>query len=266
MNPDEVVENNESGIFLSSGEICTVDSKDFDELLKFKWSLKGGCYASTIIKGKQVMMHRMLLNAPKGVEVDHINHNGLDNRRANLRLVTRSQNVSNSRHLKRNGKVTTSQYRGVSRDNRLKSTWGAWKNGAFLGNYKSEAEAAIVYDLYTIKNCDEHARINFPILRKSLSGVLVPRVDNSCRHQGHITDGQRIQCDYCREWFQVESTPKRPVSQERLVRLVKDLIYCGHEMADTLQSYEDNKDVLHWLDLENEVKRILAEISEGEGK
>jgi hypothetical protein len=127
--------------------------------------------------------------------------------------------------------------------------------------------------------------------KDALSGVLVPRVcEHEWRYMGEANNGEKaFRCSLCKHVKyesnpkpleekeesmikfgsveqRKESKPKRPVSVERIVRLVKDLIYCGHEMADTLQSYEDNKDVLHWLDLENDAKRILAEINEGEGK
>lgn len=62
--------------------------------------------------GSRISVHRMILDAPAGMDVDHINHNPLDNRKENLRLVTTSQNLQN-----RSGAMTTSKtgVRGVSR-------------------------------------------------------------------------------------------------------------------------------------------------------
>ena len=62
------------------------------------------------VRGKTIRLHRWLLNAPDDVVVDHINHSGLDNRRCNLRLLKRSENLHNKRLYKNN----TSGYRGVT--------------------------------------------------------------------------------------------------------------------------------------------------------
>lgn len=91
---------------LSRGFVALVDDEDYRELARHKWSVNGaGRYASRNNKqvdGKRVspgaiLMHRQILNAPGGMEVDHINGNGLDNRRSNLRLCTHSQNGKNAR-------------------------------------------------------------------------------------------------------------------------------------------------------------------------
>lgn len=91
---------------LPSGDVAIVDDQDFEELSKYKWRVKinnnGTKYAHRhqYINGVNgtrttVKMHRQILNAPKGMDVDHINRDGLDNRRCNIRLCTRSQNMMN---------------------------------------------------------------------------------------------------------------------------------------------------------------------------
>lgn len=99
---------------LSKGKRAMVDIKDYEVLNKFKWycTYYGYAESRTYIKGsgrknqKQIKrwMHRLILNAPKGMQVDHINHDRLDNRRSNLRICTPSQNRMNS-SLKRENKT-----------------------------------------------------------------------------------------------------------------------------------------------------------------
>lgn len=81
-----------------------VDQADAAFLQQFSWSLnraaKGNvCYAAGRVNGKNVSMHRLLMGFPD-LDVNHRNHDGLDNRRANLELVTHQQNM---RHARRHG-------------------------------------------------------------------------------------------------------------------------------------------------------------------
>jgi hypothetical protein len=99
-------------IRLTNGLVVLVDDEDLPRLLQFKWGpLCGGKYARTTKKtdtGRQESMHRMVLCTP--LDVDHINGNGLDNRKCNLRAATESQNLHN-RGPQRNN---TSGVKGVS--------------------------------------------------------------------------------------------------------------------------------------------------------
>lgn len=85
---------------LTKKKFAIVDDEDFDELSKYKW-LSIGRYAARATyvtgDGKQtwVYMHKTIMEAPNGMEVDHINHNTLDNRRCNLRVATHQQNSFN---------------------------------------------------------------------------------------------------------------------------------------------------------------------------
>lgn len=92
-------------IRLAQGFSTLVDDEDYDWLNQWKWHamvLREGnlIYASRAVRGadgKQhpLMMHRFILNPPKGVEVDHMNGNALDNRRSNIRLASRAENLRN---------------------------------------------------------------------------------------------------------------------------------------------------------------------------
>lgn len=89
--------------------MAVVDASDFVLINKFKWhvslSNKGVPYASGWIKqnGKRVQMrmHKYLMAPKKGQEIDHINHNTLDNRRSNLRICTRSENLKNRKQIRK---------------------------------------------------------------------------------------------------------------------------------------------------------------------
>jgi hypothetical protein len=90
---------------LTRGKCATVDHEDAERLLPYKWYHFAGSvgreYAATSIGGRRnrvtIYMHRFILDAPKGMQVDHRDGDGLNNTRANLRLCTGAQNVANQR-------------------------------------------------------------------------------------------------------------------------------------------------------------------------
>lgn len=98
----EVIPDNAKAIQLPRGKVAIVDVEDYERLSKFDWRLSGkdGCdYAVRRIGGTsiQILMHREILgDIPKGKDVDHINGDRFDNRRCNLRVVTRSVNIQNN--------------------------------------------------------------------------------------------------------------------------------------------------------------------------
>ena len=77
-----------------------IDPQDAHVLLGRRWSTfrgkNGRCYVNTHISGRTVYLHRLIMNAPEGMEVDHISRDTLDNRRCNLRVVTHHQNLQNA--------------------------------------------------------------------------------------------------------------------------------------------------------------------------
>jgi hypothetical protein len=157
-------------IFIGEGRFAIVEPTDYYRLNNFQWYANGEdnlIYAlRTVIsphkKTKTVRMHREIMNAPDGVLVDHRNRNPLDNRRANLRLATHSQNMQN-RGKKRC--KTSSRFVGVCFD-KESELWRAsiryQKKRIFLGRFDSEIEAARAYDAAAKKYFDEFARLNFP--------------------------------------------------------------------------------------------------------
>lgn len=149
-------------ISLGHGRYTTVDDEDYEFLSRWKWCYQPRGYgyaARSSGRSKTFHMHRVIMNAPKGLEVDHINGDGLDNRRSNLRLCTKAQNQYNQRPKCRG----TSQFKGVS----WKTTANRWVaqiqvNGRklFLGYFQNETEAAQAYDQAARQLFGEFARPN----------------------------------------------------------------------------------------------------------
>jgi hypothetical protein len=108
-------------------------------------------------------MHRKVIHPPDHLVVDHINHNGLDNRKANIRPATRAQNNFNKLIVKR--KDSSSKYKGVNWK-KCKKKWQAriHVNGEckFIGYFKDEIQAAKAYDKAAKKYHGEFASLNFP--------------------------------------------------------------------------------------------------------
>jgi hypothetical protein len=154
-------------IYLGEGEYTIVDPDIYYKFRHLKLFLVGdkqNYYAACSIKDQQgrtstKRLHRLIINAPDGLLVDHKFGNSLDNRRANLRLATRRQNRCNSR--KKVG--CTSKFRGVSKRGKK---WGARLNyngkRVFYKSFDSEIEAAKAYDEAAKKYHGEFARLNFP--------------------------------------------------------------------------------------------------------
>lgn len=150
-------------IELNSEECVLVDDQDFTWLSQWKWSRSGPKngrgYATATINGKRVYMHRLLLNASKGDQVDHINNNSLDNRKENLRICNKQQNSANTKTPSTN----SSGLKGASfnrRRNRWESRIGVNGKYLYLGRFKTKQEAAMAYDKAAYENFGEFAMTN----------------------------------------------------------------------------------------------------------
>lgn len=90
---------------LTNKKNTLIDNRDFNVLSKYKWHTISKTYvARTGRDGKEILLHRQLLKAPIGVEVDHIDGDTLNNQRSNLRLVTHAENIRNRPHLNKNNR------------------------------------------------------------------------------------------------------------------------------------------------------------------
>lgn len=131
-----------------------VDDADKHVLSLYNWNIgKNGntYYASALINGKRVYLHRYLLDAPEDKLVDHWDGNGLNNRRKNLRVATQAENLHNSHNRKR--------MKGVSIKREMFSArfrHPAFGTVTYLGVYVTEIEAAQSYDKYVRANYPEY--------------------------------------------------------------------------------------------------------------
>jgi len=154
---------------LTQGKFAIVDPQDFDRLSKYKWNACKSGRTFYVVryrplgKGrcKHILMHREVLKLGKGYYVDHINHNGLDNRRTNLRPATPAQNAQHRRKCRTK---KTSKYRGVYWFKKRKK-WACRirvnNKCISLGYFEDEKGAARVYDRAARKYHGEFAETNF---------------------------------------------------------------------------------------------------------
>jgi len=144
---------------LTKGMVAVVDLEDVEVIGLNSWYFDGVYARRKIsIEGKQfnVLMHRVINKTPDTLETDHIDGNGLNNKRSNLRHATGSQNNQNRK------KITcgTSKYKGVSFHTGSKK-WRAQINEKHIGSFRSELECAKAYDKAALKLFGEYARLNF---------------------------------------------------------------------------------------------------------
>jgi hypothetical protein len=152
---------------LSKNRITIIDAEDWEKVSKYKWAAKEGpytCYAAAARHG--LLMHRLIMATPRGFLTDHIDRDGLNNRRSNLRIATQSQNLVNS---KTSGKLL----RGVEKSGRGFAARITVKGKKlYLGTFNTELEA-------------HEAHINKSI---EIYGEFVPQelIDNLAKLKGNI--------------------------------------------------------------------------------
>jgi hypothetical protein len=155
---------------LTQGLVATVDDEDFDELNQSKWFAvkdQRTYYAVRRAPANSgprglIRMHRVIADTPPCMHTDHIDGDGLNNTRLNLRVVSNQQNQHNQNHKQQNA---TSQSRGVCWDKR-RNKWQANiavdSKNKFLGYFDSEHAAARAYDAAGFERDPEHFTPNFP--------------------------------------------------------------------------------------------------------
>jgi hypothetical protein len=148
-------------LLTNSNRVALVDDEDFERVVKWEWALEDNEHG-TYARSGGTRLHRLILGRPpRGKECDHINGDGLDNQRHNLRFATHLQNMHNKRPY-RGGE---SLFKGVARAS--KNRWRVHIRvnciSIYLGCFADEEEAARTYDNYAKLHFGEFARTNFPV-------------------------------------------------------------------------------------------------------
>ena len=147
---------------LTQGRVAVVDDEDFEFVANHVWysakrrTRRENWYALGRLSGKATYMHRLIMGAKAGDEVDHINGDGLDNRRANLRFVTRSQN-----NINRLDVPNVTGHRGVYyHPGKRKYQARVWINRKAIGSryFDTASEAAAARAVLASKHYDIAAR------------------------------------------------------------------------------------------------------------
>lgn len=156
---------------LTRGLVALVDDEDYEWLSQWRWHAhehnKGHFHATRYVrtevktkwghKYKRLLMHREIMNAPEGTDVDHWDRDELHNWRANLRVCTRSQNIANAQRSSAN----TSGYKGVYR---MKGPWAARikceGRNHFLGYFDTAEAAARAYNEAAVRLFGDFACVN----------------------------------------------------------------------------------------------------------
>lgn len=142
------------------GHKILIDDEDADLVREYTWTILDGYARSvkTVRHPHSIAMHRLIMGAQKEQIIDHVDRNGLNNCRSNLRFCTRSQNACNSI-----SKCGTSKFKGVS----YVKDVGRWvsaisfnKKHYHLGFYRDETEAALAYNKAALELHGEFARLN----------------------------------------------------------------------------------------------------------
>lgn len=151
---------------LTRGYVAVVDDEDYDRVKAFSWHAKP--HGLTVYarwkprRGPGRFLHQLVLDTPPGYRTDHVDGNGLNNRRRNLRPATAFQNCANAT---KTSSAATSRFKGVTR--RKKGDGFVWcarirVHGQLihLGLYESEEQAARAYDVAAVRHFGDFAKPN----------------------------------------------------------------------------------------------------------
>lgn len=154
---------------LSQGKVALVDDEDFEWLSQWKWYAHADRRTYYAVRSTPrdengryttVRMHRQILEAPLGIQVDHADSDGLNNQRANIRLCN---NAENARNRRKRAQGTSSRFKGVS----WSALMGSWRarirvnsQDYKLGFFTNETEAAQAYNVAALLHYGRFASVN----------------------------------------------------------------------------------------------------------
>lgn len=145
------------------GSAVLIDDEDYGLVSQYSWRMlpDGYVHTSPRVRGQnrklEIRLHRLIMDASKGLEVDHINGNKLDNRRSNLRLCNRWQNKANTRIISTN----TTGFKGVSwHKDKWQASIRVMGRLIYLGRYHTKEEAARAYNHAASEHFGEFAWLN----------------------------------------------------------------------------------------------------------
>lgn len=144
----------------ADGRSALVDEDVWKWAKHFTWFVSKNGYVTTRTGGKSKTLHSMIMEPPKGMDVDHIRGDKLDNRRKSLRIATRAQNAQN--RPKRTGCM--SPYKGVTKHHLVDKWQARVRDGTknvYLGLFITQEEAAHAYDIAARRIYGAGARLNF---------------------------------------------------------------------------------------------------------
>lgn len=145
---------------LPRGGYALVDDADYERLCAYRWYTNGRGYVQRDDGKTTAYMHRIVMECPDGLEVDHINGDRADNRRANLRLCTRAQNTSYRTHAPRSSSGFFGVYWRKDRERWLAQIDVGSKQ-IYLGLFTDPIEAAHAYDEASVRLRGAFATVNF---------------------------------------------------------------------------------------------------------
>jgi hypothetical protein len=180
-------------IQLTQGKVAIVNDDDFERLNKFRWYFcKRYAVRDVIVNGKKetIYMHRLVTEAPDDLEVDHINGDGIDNRKENLRLCTHAENSRNRGRAKHN----TSGHKGVwfsKQSNRFIAETRLNGKKIHVGSFKTAEEASEAYKAKALEVHGDFANIKNEIVsvnpvRDELKDLVPERNNDAKSNTGYF--------------------------------------------------------------------------------
>lgn len=147
---------------LSYDKFTMIDDEDFEYFNQFRWYYDIGNYAYRRIKTKKIWLHRALMKSSKDFVIDHIDGNGLNNQKSNLRICTHQQNIMN-----RNKNIGNNKYRGIYTYPYNPNRWCVSlkrrinnKIIRYRGSTTSEESAILLYNQKAKEFYGEFAKLN----------------------------------------------------------------------------------------------------------